>query len=173
MRTLFLPVLCSLVLVGHAAAGEFKLPVGKPVATVEVPDAWQPEAIKRGVQAQTEDSTVYLSVEGTTDAADMSKIIDESDAMLKTRKVSLNRVSYKDNRYKLSDLPAEELAYTGRDEDGAVTVVFTFVTVGDGAVVFTYWASVEGDKKHRSELTKIMNSLKATPRAATSTGAKP
>ena len=172
MRTLFLPVLCSLVLIRHAAAGEFKLPAGKPVAIIEISSTWQPEAIKRGVQAQTADGTVYLSVEGTTDAQDMGKIIDESDAMLKTRKVNLNRASYKDSRYKLNDFPAEDLAYTGRDEDGALIVVFTFVTVGDGAVVFTYWASVEGEKKHRPELTKMMSSLKVVLPAATPAGAK-
>ena len=166
MRTPFLLVLFTAVLTVCADAGEFKLPPGKPVATIDIDNAWRPEAITRGVQAQTEDGTVYLSIEGTTDAGEMGKIIDESDAMLKTRKVALSRGTRQDNKLKLNDLPAEELVYTGRDEDGPVKVSFTFVVIRDAAVVITYWASNDGDRKHHAEVDKILASLKPVAPAA-------
>ena len=33
-------------------------------------------------------------------------------------------------------------------------VSLTFVTIRKAAVVFTYWASVDGNKKHQAELGK-------------------
>ena len=173
MRLPYPFVLLAACLVVQARATEFKLPPTKSVASIDIAPAWKPEAIVRGVQAQTEDSTVYLSVEGTTDAGEMGKIIDESDAMLKTRKVVLSRTTRKDNKFDFNGLPAEELVYSGRDEDGPVTVSFTFVTVRNAAVVITYWASVDGDKKHRAEVSKILGSLKVIPVAGASTSTKP
>ena len=75
MRTPFLLVLFTVLYATHANAVEFKLPPGKPIATIDINAAWKPEAVTRGVQAQSEDGTVYLSVEGTADAGEMGKII--------------------------------------------------------------------------------------------------
>ncbi len=146
--------------VSPCVAKEFKLPADKPVAIISIPDSWNPTAIGRGFQTQTADQDVYLSVEATTTEKEMTGIIDETDAMLKTHKVALNKVNVKDNKFKLNGLPAEELLYNGKDEDGPTMVSITFVTVGKAAVVFTYWASVEGNKKHQEELGKILNSLR-------------
>ena len=77
----------------------------------------------------------------------MTAIIDETDAMLKTHKVNLNKINRKDNKFKINGLPAEELLYNGRDEDGPTMVSITFVTIHKSAVVFTYWASIEGNKE--------------------------
>lgn len=166
-----LPLLILTALLDTATAKEFKLPAGKPVASVDLADTWKPQPIPRGVQAQTEDGEVYLSIEATSDVNEMGTIIDESDALLKSHKVVLARATRLDNKFKINDLPAEELVYTGRDEDGPVTVSFTFVTIRDAAVVFTYWASTEGNKQHRPELAKIFGSLK--PLVPPTAAAKP
>ena len=173
MRTPLLLVLFTVLCTTHANAVEFKLPPGKPIATIDINVAWKPEAVTRGVQAQSEDGTVYLSVEGTADAGEMGKIIDESDAMLKTHKVELSRLTRKDNKFKLNGLPAEELVYSGRDEDGPVTVSFTFVVIRECAVVITYWASIDGNKKHQAEVGKMLASLKAVASPTTPTTPTP
>lgn len=173
MRTTLLFSLLTVCFTTRMYAAEFKLPPAKPVATIDIAAIWKPETIVRGVQAQTEDGTVYLSIEGTADAGEMGKIIDESDAMLKTRKVALSRTTRKDNKFSFNGLPAEEIVYSGRDEDGPVTVSFTFVTIREAAIVITYWASVDGDKKHHSEVSKILGSLKAVPVGGSLTPAKP
>ncbi len=140
-------------------AKPYKLPGEKSVASIDIPDAWNPAAIPRGYQLQTNDKSVYLAIEVADNEKDTTTIIDESDAMLKEHKVDLNKVNRKDNRFKVNDLPAEEIMYLGRDEEGPALVSFTFVTVGKAMVVFTYWASVDGNTKHRDELGKILNSL--------------
>ena len=141
-------------------AKPFKLPAAKPGATIDLPDGWNPVAIERGYQTETNDKSVYLSVEWTDNPQDMTAIIDETDAMLKGHKVELNKINRVDNKFKLNGLSAEELLYKGTDENGPALVSITFVTVGKSAVVFTYWASVDGNTKHKDELGKILNSLR-------------
>lgn len=161
MKTLVCLVFAFAAAISAGSAKEFKLPADKPVASIDIPDAWNPTAIQRGYQTQTADQEVYLSIETTSDEKEMSAIIDETDAMLKSHKVVLNKVNRKDNKFKVNGLPAEELLYNGKDEDGPTMVSITFVTIRKAAVVFTYWASVEGNKKHQDELGKILNSLRA------------
>lgn len=144
-----------------APAKVFKLPPGAPLVSVDVPEDWKPDFITRGVQARTADNDVFLSVEATTDAREMGTIIDESDAMLKTRKVKLDRSSKRDTKFLVNNFPAEELRYIGFDDAGSVTVTFTFVTIRDTAVVITYVATEEGHKNHQAELGKIVDSVKA------------
>ena len=157
-------LLCLLLVLGAhvlpCQAKSYKLPGDKPVASIEIPDAWNPTAIQRGYQMETTDKSVYLALEFADNEKDTTAIIDESDAMLKEHKVDLNKINRKDNKFKVNDLPAEEIMYLGRDEEGPALVSFTFVTVGKAVVVFTYWASVDGNTKHRDELGKILNSLR-------------
>ena len=173
MRLTFLLPLIVVCVAARTHATDFKLPPAKAVATVDIPTTWKPEAIVRGVQAQSDDGTVYLSLEGTADVGEMGKIIDESDAMLKTRKVVLSRATRKDNKFNFNGLPAEELVYSGQDEDGPVTVSFTFVTIRDAAIVVTYWASVDGDKKHHAEVGKILGSFKGVAASGPPAPVKP
>ena len=140
-------------------AKELKLPAEKPVATIDIPEAWNPTPIQKGYQTQTADQEVYLSVETTATPSEMTAIIDQTDAMLRSHKVVLDKARMKDNKFTLNGLPAEELLYNGHDEDGPTLVSITFVTVRKAAVVFTYWTSVDGNKKHQTELGKILNSL--------------
>ncbi len=158
-----LPVCLLLALWGcvlPCQAKEFKLPTDKPVASIDIPDTWNPTAIQKGFQTQTADQSVYLSIEVAASPDEMTAVIDQTDAMLKSHKVVLDKAKMKDHKFTLGGLPAEELLYTGRDEDGPTLVSITFVTIRKAAVVFTYWASVDGSKKHQAELGKILKSLK-------------
>ena len=159
MKTFLCIALALAACVLPCQAKPFKLPAEKPLVSIDIPDAWNPVAIQRGYQTETNDKSVYLSVELTDNEKEMTTIIDETDAMLKSHKVDLNKVNRKDTRFKLNDFPAEEFLYLGRDEDGPTLVSITLVTVGKAAVVFTYWASVDGNSKHKEELGKILNSL--------------
>ena len=161
MKCLLCLLLTFAACVLSCQAKEFKLPADKPTVAIDIPDSWNPTIIQRGYQTQTTDQDVYLSIETTTSEKEMTAIIDDTDAMLKSHKVVLNKVNRKENKFKLNGLPAEEILYNGRDEDGPTMVSFTFVTVGKAAVVFTYWASVDGNKKHQEELGKILNSLRS------------
>ena len=161
MKTpLFIALIASLCL-QTVAAKEFKLPDAKPVASIVLPDAWKPESIEKGVQGQTADSAVYLSVETTNNENGMDAIIDDTFAMLKEHKAELNRTVKRETKFLINGLPADELLYDGKDQDGPTMVSITFVTIGKTALVLTYWASAEGNKAHQAEVGKILASIKA------------
>ena len=83
----------------------FKLPDSAPAATIVIPDAWKPEAIEKGVQAQTADNDVYLSIEATRTEKDMNAIIDGTYAMLKEHKVILDMAHKKEDKFQINGLP--------------------------------------------------------------------
>ena len=151
----------SLLAMSSAFSATFKLPTSTPAATITIPDAWKPEAIDKGVQAQTDDNDVYLSIEATRTEKDMNAIIDGTYAMLKDHKVILDMAHKKEDKFQINGLPADELVMQGQDETGPTMVSITFVTTKDATLVFTYWASPEGDKKHSKELAAIVQSIKA------------
>lgn len=144
-----------------ANAKEFKLPDAAPVASITIPETWKPELIEKGVQGQTADNAVYLSVETTASKKEMSRIIDDTFDMLKEHKVDLNHTVKRENKFLINGLAADELLYDGKDEDGLTMVSITFVNIGKSALVLTYWASVDGNKKHEPEVEKILSSIKA------------
>ena len=162
MRLTPLIALCAVLPAVVASAKDFLLPAEKPVATVTISEDWRPEEIPHGVRAQTKDGGVHLTVAATADAKEMATIIDEADARLKAGKVVLERASRQDHQLKIHDFPVEELVYQGRDEAGPVVVTFTFVTVGNAALVFTCWATREGDQTHQTELGTMLDSIKAS-----------
>ncbi len=160
-RTKLLAASLLLAAATLAHAREFRLPDGKPAASIELPDAWQPALIARGVQVKSPDGSVFLSVEATGTAEEMTRIIDETDATLKAHKVRLDRASRESRKSTVNGLPVEELRFTGRDEQGAAVVGITFVSVGGRALVLTRWASADGDSKHQPELARMLASIRA------------
>ena len=161
MKTPLLTAVLALLCLQGMTAKEFKLPEDHPVASVTYPDSWKPEAIEKGVQGQTADNGAYLSVETTTDKKEMATIIDDTFAKLKEHNVDLHRNVKSERKFLINGLPADELLYDGKDEDGPTMVSITFVTVGKTALVLTYWASADSNKKHEREIERILASLKA------------
>ncbi len=166
MKTVLLSVVFALFSINAVFAKEFKLPDARPVVTITLPDTWKPEYIDKGAQGQTADNAVYLSVETSSDEEQMGAIIDDTFAMLKEHNAEINRTMKRENKFLINGLPADELLYDGKDQDGPTTVSITFVTVGKTALVLTYWASTEGTKNHHREVEKILASIKPLQKPA-------
>ena len=147
-------------LVSPALAEDFKLPNKHPVVSVTFPDSWKPEEIDRGVQGQTPDTAVYLSVEASKSEKGMNEIIDGTFDMFKEHKVEIDKSSKKVNKMEIAGEPAEEMVFTGKDEDGPTVVSITTFTVGDSVVVISYWATAKLESKYSAVIGKIVNSIK-------------
>jgi hypothetical protein len=132
------------------------------IASINIPDSWEPEAINNGIAAASPDSAIYLSVVGVGSEKGMNAELDDTFDMLKEHKVDLDKSSKKENKFKINGLDAEEMVFQGKDEDGPASVSITFVTVKDKLLVVTYWVSTKDEEKHSEEVTKIVKSLKAT-----------
>jgi hypothetical protein len=57
-------------------AGDFKLPDDNPVASFTIPASWSPSEYEDGVEATSDDGSIYIAVE----AADISSSDDVSSA---------------------------------------------------------------------------------------------
>ena len=157
----FLSVLSLAIgLVAPASAKDFKVPDTKPVISVTYPDSWKPEEIDAGVQGQTADTAVYLSVEASKSEKGMKEIIDGTFDMFKEHKVDIDKDSKKVNKMEIAGQPAEEMLFTGKDEDGPTVISITIFTVKDTVIVISYWASTESEAKYHAAIVKIITSIK-------------
>lgn len=69
--------LATLALLGSTWAGDFKLPDNNPVASFTIPALWKPSEYEDGIEAASDDDSVYITVE----AADLSSTSAVEDAM--------------------------------------------------------------------------------------------
>lgn len=158
---LFTALTLAAGLVSSSWAEEFKIPGKRPVISVTYPDTWKPEEIDRGVQGQTADTAVYLAVEVTKSEKGMNEIIDGSFDMFKEHKVEVDKSTRKVNKMQIAGQDAEEMLFTGKDEDGPTAISITTFTVGEHVVIISYWASTESEAKYHAAITKIIGSIKA------------
>ena len=88
------------MLLQPAFAKDFKTPSEDAIATVAIPDAWKPESYsEEGVQAISDDGTVYLAVE-STGTKTVEAAMEESFAYLKEKGVTVDTATAKQNRRK-------------------------------------------------------------------------
>jgi hypothetical protein len=163
IKTLLTVLLIATVSTVSLHAKTMKVPNDEfPIASIDIPDSWEPDDVTNGVGGTSEDGAVYIAVVAVGSDKGMSATIDETFAMLKEHDVALDQATKKENKFKVNGLDAEELLYQGKDEDGPTVVSITFIPIKDKVVVMTYWVSTEDEKKHQEEVGKIVNSLKPT-----------
>lgn len=131
-----------------------------PIASIDIPESWDPDDITNGVAGTSDDGAVYLAVVAVGNEKGMNAEIDDTFEMLKEHNVELDQASKKENKFKINGLDADELLFQGKDEDGPAAVSITFITIKDKLVVLTYWVSTADEKKHQEEVGKIIKSLK-------------
>jgi len=147
--------------IASADAKTFKLPNDEfVIASIDIPDSWKPSEVDRGVECQSSDDAVYISIVAVGNEKGMNAEIEDTFAMLKTHNVTLDDSTKKENKFKIGSLDATELLFQGKDEDGPAAVSMCFVPIKDKVVVLTYWVTTAKDQEHQQEVGKIVNSLK-------------
>ena len=162
MKTLL--TLIAIAFIGAIATADaktFKLPNDEfAIASIDIPDNWKPSEVDRGVECQSSDDAVYISIVAVGNEKGMNAEIEDTFEMLKTHNVTLDDSTKKENKFKIGSLDATELLFQGKDEDGPAAVSMCFVPVKDKVVVLTYWVTTAKEKEHQAEVGKIVNSLK-------------
>ncbi|HKP92725.1 MAG TPA: PsbP-related protein [Chthoniobacterales bacterium] len=162
MKTL-LALITVAVLGATAEAKTFKLPNDDfAIASIDMPDSWKPKDVETGVEGESPDGAVYMSIVAVGSEKGMSGEIDDIFEMLKSHNVTLDDSSKKENKFKAGSFDATELLYQGKDEDGPAAVSICFVPIKDKLVIMTYWVTTAKEKEHLEEVGKIVNSLKAS-----------
>ena len=151
-------VLCTLTLSG--IAGSHKVPEEDPIATVTIPDSWKTDDIEDGIEVTSDDGEVYLAIEAT-DGDSVKEGMDEAIKYLKSKGVTVNSDSVKQEEGKLGDMDVVDVSWDGKDEEGAAKISLTVISVTKTeGLLLIYWASPEGEKKHMEALSAIAKSIK-------------
>ena len=130
------------------------------VATITMPDDWEPEEVNNGVAGQSPDTAVYLAAVAVGSEKGMKAELDDTFEFLKEHKVELDPSTKKEDKFKIGDIDVEGLTYQGKDEDGPTAISIAFVPMKDKVIVLTYWVTVAKEKEHLEEVAKILKSIK-------------
>jgi hypothetical protein len=138
-----------------------KFPSDAPVASITIPDSWQPEETESGVQATSSDSAVYFSVD-VADSKSMEKVTSDAIDFLTKSGVTVDVKTQKETPVtEVNGLQMTTLDWDGKDGDGPVSVGMAFVaSSGEKALVVTYWGTKGDEDKHDAEITDMMMSIK-------------
>jgi hypothetical protein len=160
MKTYALTLLLAVALLTPAVAKTFKVPDEASFASITIPDAWKSKEIDKGVEAQSADGEVWMAVEAT-DAKGMDKTIEEAVDFLKEQGVTIDPKTQKQSEGKVNGMDGVDITWSGKDKEGDAIISLTIIAVNANKVLlFTYWGSPDGTKKHATELDAILNSVK-------------
>lgn len=163
MKTLLAFITVAFLGATAAEAKTFKLPNDDfAIASIDMPDSWKPKDVETGVEGESPDGAVYMSIVAVGSEKGMSGEIDDIFEMLKSHNVTLDDSTKKENKFKAGSFDATELLYQGKDEDGPTAVSICFVPIKDKLVIITYWVTTAKEKEHLQEVGTIVNSLKAS-----------
>jgi hypothetical protein len=153
----------TFALLASAWAGDYKLPDQNPVASFTIPASWKPAEYEDGVEAVSDDQSVYIAVEAT-DLSSQSVIEDAMKASLsylKKKGVEVDQSTAKQSQAKLNGMDVIDVDWRGKDSEGDCIVSLTIVVVtGNKGLLLTYWASPDGEKQNSQELVGILHSIK-------------
>ena len=160
MRTLIGAFAVCFALAASSLATTYKVPEDNTVATINAPAGWKANNYDKGLELTSDDGEVYIAIEAT-DAKGVERSMDEAMEYLKSKGVTVDAKTVKQNEGKLSGKDAVMISWDGEDEDGPAKVQLMVVSVtNEKGVLFLYWASPEGEKKHQKEISAIAESLK-------------
>jgi hypothetical protein len=161
MKNALIALVLSALLASPGLAATFNIPDTSPLATVTVPDKdWKATKIERGIELETEDDEVYLSIEAV-ELKDLKQIVAQAMVVLQRGGVTIDPSTEKQVSGKLLGHQYNDIGWKGKDKDGDVMIHLGVLTVNAGnAIMFTYWASPDGDKEYDPVIRKIIESLK-------------
>jgi hypothetical protein len=148
---------------GFASATTFPIPADDPIATVSIPEDWNPQAYEGGVEATSSDGKIYVAIEQVA-AADVKTATEEGVKFFVKSGVEIDANSGKTKEIKINNLDAFDMTFTGKDKNGPANVSLTLVATNANGkfLLLYYWGSSEGEQANMGDLKKISDSIQAT-----------
>lgn len=161
MRSLFvLAVLFAATTLAFAEPTEIRPKA--PVATFDIPDAWETSQISRGIEAVSPDKEVYLWVEAY-EPDQFKAILAEHDAYWKEQGVEITARDSESHKEGGQQVQMTTETATWNDKPTVLYYVeYDLGLASKSNIVVTYWASPEGDKTFHGKVGKILESLAVT-----------
>ncbi|MBB4065049.1 histidine kinase [Gellertiella hungarica] len=141
-------------------AGTLNFPSDAPAATITIPDDWKPEETDSGIQAESPDGAIYMSID-VAGAENVEKVIQDAITFLKDRGVTVDPASQKETDNELNGMPVKNFDWNGKDENGDVSIALSLVQPSeDKLLVLTYWGTQGDQDKHNDAIVAMLASLK-------------
>ena len=146
-----------------ALAKVFPIPAEDPIATLNAPDAWEPEAFDEGVEMTSPDAKVYIAAE-QVNADTLTDAVAETVKTLAKQGLEIDTDTKKVADMTINGLKAHDFSYTGKDKEGAANFSITLVETAksDQYLMLSYWGSQEGESANAAALHAISQSIQAT-----------
>ena len=144
-----------------AQAETLKFPSDAPIASVKIPDDWEPKETVSGIEATSPDAAIYFSIDVATDA-NMDKVIEDAIKFLTDNGVTIDEKTKSDSGdVEINGMTFGSIEFDGKDADGPVEVSLGFASPAEGKMlVVTYWGTKATQDAHSKELVGILKSLK-------------
>jgi hypothetical protein len=160
MKNLAIAAFAALLLSTTAQAAELNFPSDDPVATITIPDSWNPKETETGIDATSDDNSIYLSID-VADAKDTNAVLTDAVKYLADQGVTVDEKSVQQSAGTLNGMPVNNANWDGNDKDGPVTIGLAAVAANaDKVLVITYWGSKGDQDKQAAAMGAIVNSLK-------------
>ncbi|WP_312222218.1 histidine kinase [Rhizobium rhizoryzae] len=161
MKKLFAAAAVAALLFPAASFAEtLAFPSDKPVASITIPDSWNPEETDTGIQATSSDEAIYLAID-VADAADAGKVVDEAIKFLDKNGVKVDESTQKQSEDTINGMKMMNLDWSGKDKDGPVNIGLSVLAPSANKVLLiTYWGTKGEQEKHAQDLIGIISSLK-------------
>ena len=161
MKTIFAAAaLATMLAPSFSFAETLKFPSESPIAQITIPDSWGPEETESGIQATSDDSAIYLSID-IADARTSDKVVSDAIDFLQQNGVTIDEKTQKESDDTINEMKMSNLDWDGKDKDGPVSVGLSFVQPRpDKLLVITYWGTKGEQEKHANELMALISSLK-------------
>lgn len=143
-----------------ALAGALTITGADPVAVVTIPDNWTHGKVDRGLEIKTPDEEIYLWFE-LVPPDQIAALQKEHDAYFAKEGVKFTSATETVTR-EVNGRPWSFTEMQATSPDGPSIVRYLGINpkVASGKIIMlTYWASLEGHKKHDTAIKTILDSL--------------
>lgn len=143
-----------------SSAATLHFPSDEPVAEITIPDAWNPKETDSGIEATSDDNSIYLSIDVAT-AETSDQVIDDVFKFLADNGVTVDPATQKQSEDKINGMTMTNLDWSGKDKDGDVSIGVSLVAPkADKLLVITYWGTKGEQEKNAAALVALITSLK-------------
>jgi hypothetical protein len=146
-----------------ADAKVFAIPADDPIATVNIPDSWEPESFEEGVEMNSPDRGIYIAAEEVK-ADNVKDAVEETVKTLAKDGLQIDTSTQKVRDIEINGLKAHDFAYDGKDKEGDAKFSITLVETKspDAFLMLSYWGSEEGEQANAKVLSDIAQSIQET-----------
>jgi hypothetical protein len=160
MRNLLAVALLALTIPTMAHAKVFTLGDAAPVATIDVPDSWEPETYDNGVAGTSPDG-MYMSAE-VVDAADLAGAVTVGIEYFQGEGVVLDDSTMKSGNVKMGAYDVVMREWHGKDKDGEAVITLGVVLLSEAKMMLVMsWAAPDVDKLNGPDMQKMLGTVAA------------